>query len=233
MNIITRIKINFFNILTLLRETLEDFLFYKSEIAIRLEKYLNEDWLFFYSPLEKNNVLSFFSYENTETREAIREIKYSRNQKILNSLAQFCGETLASYIEENIDLFGADEIKRVKIIFIPIPSHKKRQNEKGWNQADDIVIAIQKNFPFESKVEKNILIKVKNTPHQTNLHRTERLSNLTNAFSAKIPSEFLHSFFILVDDVTTTGSTLEEARKVLKRAGARHVICFSLARSGE
>ena len=92
---------------------------------------------------------------------------------------------------------------------------------------------LTKNFPFDSTVEKNILNKNKNTLHQTDLSRKERLWNLTDAFSAKIPAEFLHSYFILVDDVTTTGSTLEEAKKTLKRNGAKHVLCFSLARSGE
>ena len=233
MDIITRIKSNFSSILIFIEEIFEDFLFYKSEVAIRLEKFLPNDWGAFFSPYEKNNVLSFFSYENREIREAIREIKYGRNQKILKSIAEFSGQTLASYVEENIGLFSTEELNRIKIIFIPIPSHKKRLNEKGWNQAEDLAIAIQNNFPFESAFQKNILTKIKNTFHQTNLQRRERIDNLKNAFDAKIPLEFLHSFFILIDDVSTTGSTLKEARKTLKKSGAKHVICFSLARSGE
>lgn len=237
MNIITCINSNFFNILNFLGEIVEDFLFYKSDTAIRLEGYQTEDWITFFYPLEKDNILSFFSYENLEIREAIREIKYGRNRKILASLAEFSGNALATYIEENIELFSTEKAKHTKIIFVPIPSHKKRLNEKGWNQANDIAEAIQKNFPFGSSVQKNILIKVKNTKHQTGLARKERLENLDGAFEAKISSdfsrEFLHSFFILVDDVTTTGSTLEVARKTLKQKGARHVMCFSLARSGD
>ena len=233
MDIITRIKSNFSSILIFIKEIFEDFLFYKSEIAIRLEKFLPNDWGSFFSPYEKNDVLSLFSYENLEIREAIREIKYGRNQKILKSIAEFSGPTLASYIEENIGLFSTEELNKIKIIFIPVPSHKKRLDEKGWNQAEDIAVAIQNNFPFKSDVQKNILVKIKNTLHQTNLPRKERLNNLKNCFEAKIPTEFLHSFFILVDDVSTTGSTLEEARATLKRKGAKHIISFSLARSGE
>ncbi len=233
MDIITRIKSNFSSILIFIREIFEDFLFHKSDTALRLEKFLPDDWQIFFSPFEKNNVLSFFSYENKEIREAIREIKYGRNQKILKSIAQFSGPILASYIEENVGVFSTDQLNRIKIIFIPIPSHKKRLNEKGWNQAEDIAISLQKNFPFDSSVERNILIKIKNTLHQTNLPRIERLSNLKNTFETKIPQEFLSSFFILVDDVSTTGSTLEEARVTLKRKGVKHVMSFSLARSGE
>ncbi len=233
MNIITRIKSNFLNVLVYLWEIVEDFLFVKSELTTRLEKYTEDDWVKFFSPLEKNNILSFFSYENGEVKEAIKEIKYSRNKKILTSLAKFSADELSLYIEENIWSFRSDEVKNKKIIFVPIPSHKKRLYEKGFNQALDISNLLSKNFPLDSIVEKNILKKVKNTLHQTNLARKERLYNLTDSFSAKIPAEFLHSFFILVDDVTTTGSTLDEAKKILKQNGARHVLCFSLARSGE
>ena len=233
MNIITRAKAYFFNILLFFRDIVEDFLFVKSEITVQLEKYQSENWQSFFSPLEKNNVLNFFSYENPEIMVAIREIKYSRNKKILESLVKFSADQLASYIEENIWTFSSKEGENKKIIFIPIPSHKKRLREKGFNQTEDIATMLTKNFPFDSTVEKNILNKNKNTLHQTDLSRKERLWNLTDAFSAKIPAEFLHSYFILVDDVTTTGSTLEEAKKTLKRNGAKHVLCFSLARSGE
>ncbi|MEI6478955.1 MAG: hypothetical protein WCO18_01540 [bacterium] len=205
----------------------------KSELATQIEKYQPQNWLVFFSPLEKNDVLSFFSYEDPEVRESIREIKYGRNRKILSSLTKFSAEHLASYIEENIWSFPSDERKEKKIIFIPIPSHKNRLNEKGFNQADDIAKELSKNFPFGSEVQKNILKKTKDTLHQTDLQRKERLNNLKNAFESKIPKEFLRSFFILIDDVSTTGSTFSEARKTLKRNGADHVICFSLARSGD
>lgn len=233
MNIITRAQSFPANICDFLRCSFEDFLFEKSDLALKLEKYQSNKWLSFFDPLEKAGVLSLFSYENTEIREAIREIKYSRNKRILDSLAKFSSEVLSSYIEENLEFFGTEESKRTKIIFIPVPSHKSRLREKGWNQAEDIAAALCKNFPFMSGVQKNILIKTKNTLHQADLPRKDRLANLNNVFSAKIPTEFLRSFFIIIDDVSTTGSTLEEAKKTLKHAGARHVICFSLARSGE
>lgn len=222
----------FFKILSFFQDCYEEYLFQKSPLAIRLEKFQSQDWLALLSPLEKNNVLSFFSYENKEIHEAIREIKYSRNKKILVSLADFCADMLLSFLEDDIN-FGSDS----KIVFVSVPSHKKSLQEKGFNQAEDLSKEISKKFAIPSQMNKNILKKIKYTKHQTNLSRNERLKNLHQAFIAEIPEEIKveidKTFFIVIDDVSTTGSTMRESRRVLRRAGAKHILCFSIARSGE
>ena len=76
----------------------------------------------------------------------------------------------------------------------------------------------------------NILTKTRETPTQVSLgDRAERLENLKNAFAVRAPEKVRGAHVVLVDDVTTTGATLLEARGELLRAGARKVTCLAVA----
>ncbi|KKS56700.1 MAG: Competence protein F, partial [Candidatus Nomurabacteria bacterium GW2011_GWF1_42_40] len=80
------------------------------------------------------------------------------------------------------------------------------------------------------KLEKDILIKPKDTKHQAHIeNRSERLKNIIGSFTVKNSEIIKGRNIILIDDILTTGATLSEARKVLKRAGARKVIAFTVA----
>ena len=81
-------------------------------------------------------------------------------------------------------------------------------------------------------LEKNILIKPKETKHQARIHnRGERLKNIIGSFAIKNTEKNLlkNRNIILIDDIITTGATLTEARKTLKKAGARKIIAFTVA----
>ena len=79
-------------------------------------------------------------------------------------------------------------------------------------------------------MEKNVLIKIKETEHQANIkERRDRLKNLSDSFSVKNSKMIEGKNIILIDDVTTTGATLSEARKILKQSGAKKVIAFTVA----
>ena len=143
-------------------------------------------------------------------------------------------------------------------LLIPIPLSAKRYHERGYNQAELIckeLVRLSRNHltknPLASplsggnnlspltrggqeglRLENNILIKPKETEHQARIHnRNERLKNIIGSFAVKNSSENLikKRNIILIDDITTTGATLNEARKVLKQAGARKIIAFTLA----
>ncbi|MEK7175449.1 MAG: ComF family protein [Patescibacteria group bacterium] len=120
-----------------------------------------------------------------------------------------------------------------KPILIPIPLSKERFQERGFNQAELIcqeLIKIDNNQNYELK--NNILIKIKNTPQQVNLkNRKERLKNLAGCFviENKNMVEIKNRNIILIDDVTTTGATLKEAKKILKKSGAKNIIAFTIA----
>ncbi len=114
-------------------------------------------------------------------------------------------------------------------VLVPIPSSKKRRSERGFNQAELIARKIfeydeGKNFSCDT----SLLFKIKDTPHQSELkNRAERLKNLIGAFSAS--GKCSGKNIILIDDVITTGTTMNEAAKVLKKSGAKKVLGFSIA----
>lgn len=109
----------------------------------------------------------------------------------------------------------------------PLPLHKKRLKERGFNQSELIAKWLAKKQ--ESKVV-DVLERVKETKTQAKLSKYERIQNTTGAFKLKNHSSVRGLSLILVDDVVTTGSTIHEAAKVLKEAGARNVGVFSIAK---
>ncbi len=114
-------------------------------------------------------------------------------------------------------------------LVIPIPLHRKKFRERGFNQAELIANIVARYFKLE--LVKNNLQRVRATKTQTTLSRKERIKNIKGAFKVKNKDEFQKKSLLLVDDVYTTGTTLKEAARVLKRARAREVYLFTLARA--
>jgi competence protein ComFC len=111
------------------------------------------------------------------------------------------------------------------MVIVPIPLSKERLQLRGFNQSEVIATVLAKTFG--EKVSLNVLTRVKNTTTQTSLTRADRILNLKDAFSAR--ETVKGKSFLLVDDVWTTGSTLNEAAKELKRKGAKRVYAFTVA----
>ena len=118
-------------------------------------------------------------------------------------------------------------------ILIPIPLSGKRYRERGYNQAELICRELEKlDKKSNFTLEKNILIKPKETIHQAHIKdRRERLRNLSGSFAIKEQNKNIikNRNIILIDDITTTGATLSEAKKILKKYGARKIIAFTVA----
>ncbi|MDA2936543.1 ComF family protein [Patescibacteria group bacterium AH-259-L05] len=112
-------------------------------------------------------------------------------------------------------------------VLIPIPLSRHTYARRGFNQARYIAQELCKEFKWP--VHTKLLIKVKRTPSQTELSYTSRKANIKGVFSV-LKDQPLKNI-ILVDDVITTGATLEEAAKTLKRAGAQNVWAIVLAKS--
>lgn len=114
-----------------------------------------------------------------------------------------------------------------KPVVIPVPLHKNRLRERGFNQAE----IIAKAFASRHKLAYNshLLYRVKDTGHQVGRTRIERLKALENAFTLRPESCILNSV-LLVDDVWTTGATMNECKKTLLKAGVKKVWGFVLAR---
>jgi ComF family protein len=106
-------------------------------------------------------------------------------------------------------------------VAVPVPLHKARERERGFNQAE--LLARKLGRPVDS----GLLRRRKNTPSQTGLSRSQRAINLSAAFEV---SGTPPPCVLVVDDVYTTGATLHEIAKTLKRAGAARVEVLTVAR---
>lgn len=108
---------------------------------------------------------------------------------------------------------------------VPVPLHPKRMRQRGFNQS--LLLAL-KLIACPSTIRENALVRIRYTTPQVHLKGRERLSNLNDAFLTRdIPPG---ASVLLLDDVMTTGATLNEAAKALKRAGVRRVTAVALAR---
>jgi len=174
-----------------------------------------------------NWIFPLFDYRHIPIKKSIWLLKYKGKKRLASVFAEII---YGKIIEELSELSVLQNFSDP--ILIPIPLSRKRYRERGYNQAELICQELikldgeNKNF----SLEKNILIKIKETEHQANIkERRDRLKNLTNSFSIKNPEIIAGKNIILIDDVLTTGATLTEARKTLKNFGAKKVIAFTVA----
>ena len=101
-------------------------------------------------------------------------------------------------------------------------------HERGYNQVEFLIDEIVKISGGIFKSDFNLLRKIKNTPRQTGLKKEERLKNVKGVFEADL--EVKRKNIILVDDITTTGATINEARGVLEQAGVRNILVVVVGR---
>jgi competence protein ComFC len=157
---------------------------------------------------------SLYLYQG-EIRNALHRLKYNNDLGVGEILGQKCADQL-SMNDWDIDLI------------IPVPLGKKRRRERGYNQSALIALplALILNIPFNSKA----ILRKKETVTQIEFKAEERKQNVKDAFSAN--PAFVHEKNILiVDDVITTGSTMDACALELKNAGARNVYGLSVART--
>jgi len=111
---------------------------------------------------------------------------------------------------------------------VPVPLHPARQRERGFNQASLLaeLLSAQTSIPV-----KPLLERTRYTTTQTALDRSERMENLHNAFRLRKNADVRGWRVLLVDDVLTTGSTLNECARILKRASAFSVHAATAARA--
>ena len=137
------------------------------------------------------------------------------------SCARLLGELLADY------LTGCAE--EPPGLVMPVPLHPRRVRERGFNQALEIArVAAQRTG---ARLDRNSLVRRRETPPQTGLSRKQRLNNLRNAFELRRPLVAEH--VAVVDDVVTTGSTVAEISRLLKRSGVGKVSVWAVARTPE
>jgi ComF family protein len=127
-----------------------------------------------------------------------------------------------------VDLFRREESAPVDIIF-PVPLHVKRLRQRGFNQAGLLAKAFGRMVGLP--VSFDILVRKCWTEPQTRLNREERLKNVRDAFQVMDAGKVEDLSVLIIDDVYTTGTTLDECAKTLKAAGASEVHALTVCRA--
>jgi ComF family protein len=149
-------------------------------------------------------------------KELIHRFKYGKKIPLGRRLGQRLGET----IDDESSFSKSD-------FLIPVPLHKSRYRERGFNQSDILAEGISKVIGLS--VLKSVLKRKKNTKDQTNLSFQQREENVRGAFVVSEPEVINGKKIILVDDVITTGATLSECARMLKQAGAEKILGMTIA----
>jgi len=114
-------------------------------------------------------------------------------------------------------------------LIVPVPLHPLRLRQRGFNPAALLAVALGRDRA--SPVDSAALTRIRNTPSQTRLARSQRAENVSGAF--RVRKRALPGRIWLVDDVVTTGSTLREVARTLRRAGAHRIVGVCAARTLE
>jgi ComF family protein len=134
------------------------------------------------------------------------------------ALGRLLGTLLADSLSPDADA--------ASVSILPVPLHRKRLSERGYNQAMEIARPLTR---CGYRIETRCCKRARNTSAQTGLSATGRKGNMRSAFSVTEPLDDRR--FILIDDVLTTGSTLNELARTLKRGGAQSVKAWVVARA--
>ncbi|MCD7780464.1 MAG: ComF family protein [Candidatus Gastranaerophilales bacterium] len=150
------------------------------------------------------------------TKKLIKDLKY-HNKKILASLQ---AKIMYEYWQQ-LDIKG-------EFIILPVPIHKNRLKERKYNHMDITADELSRLTNFE--VNKNFLLRIKDTEKQFKLHKKERIKNIKNAFDINKDINIKKDTkLLIIDDITSTGITLEEIIKLLKRNGYNNITALTTA----
>jgi ComF family protein len=122
-------------------------------------------------------------------------------------------------------------------LILPVPLHPRRMRQRGYNQAYLLLRGWPRWYtqahrgPLPCRIERDLLRRVRATPPQTGLNRSQRERNLSKAFALAHPLDQSAPTVLLVDDVLTTGATVNACARALKAAGAGRVEVLTLARA--
>jgi len=157
-------------------------------------------------------IVAAFYYEEGPIKEMVHNFKY-------NSILEFkgiLGQGLAA---------AAKDLRGDIVTFTPL--HPRRLSQRGYNQAEILAREASRNLKIPVQ---NLLTKTKHTKRQVGLLGSKRRKNLTNVFRSRKGIDIKNKKILIVDDITTTGTTLNECARVLKAAGAKEVWGAVIAR---
>lgn len=159
------------------------------------------------------------SYNNFIVKKLINQFKYAYVKELSRPLAYLITAHL-------LNLNRSPDFNN--FILIPVPLHKKKLKQRGFNQAEEI--GKELSGALEIPIFKNVLLKTKQTPAQVDLEKEQREENIKGVFICQKPELIQRRKILLIDDVFTTGSTMEECARLLKEAGAKEIWGIVVAR---
>lgn len=157
-----------------------------------------------------------YGYYGGVLKELILKFKYKNDFT--------AGDILTEFLEEYI----AQNINYEQYIITYIPLSKKSKKSRGFNQCEYMAKKIARDLSIEVL---EILVKQKETKEQKTLKKDERYENIKDAFKLKKGIKLINCSIILIDDVTTTGATLNEAYELLKKSKVKDIKLLTLAKS--
>jgi len=173
-------------------------------------------------PETRPGTVALLPFNNPLVRSAIHEAKYHGSERAFSFLATALSEYLCD----------ADDVHTTRsnlVVLVPVPLGKERRKERGFNQVEEITNRAA--HELDIAVNTTLLERTRETISQVSLTRTLRERNMKGAFEcpSKLEERSKAYTYILVDDVLTTGATLQAAIDALKGAGAKHIIPLALA----
>lgn len=176
---------------------------------------------FYEHSLKPYNLISnFYSYfefiKEEKIQKAVHYLKYNGKSKVGILLGMKLGEGLSKL----------EWIKDIDFI-VPIPIHRIKKLHRGYNQSSFIAKGI--NLITQIPIEEKVIKRVRNTNTQTNLHLHERIENVKGAFKVINRKKVYQKNILLVDDVCTTGSTVNEIARTLLLEGTKRVDLATLS----
>ncbi|HHT62359.1 MAG: ComF family protein [Bacillota bacterium] len=162
-----------------------------------------------------DSAIAVFPYHGV-IRDTIHDFKYRGRVKWAKPL----GRLMVEAIQKDSRFHHID-------MLIPVPLHERRKSQRGYNQSE--LLAKEIGLGLGLPMSTGILIRVKNTPSQTGLKRKGRQENLTNAFQVLDSCGVQGKNILLIDDIYTTGATVEACSRILKREGARRVLVITFS----
>ncbi len=171
-------------------------------------------------------VRSFAEYSGP-IKEMIHHYKYGGRDALAGEFA----EMLISCWQENPEFRDADAL-------VPVPSHTVRLRERGYDHIHLLAGALHRLLMERSALKQDsrpalgggTLVRTRHSVTQTQLSREERRRNVSDSFALRSGAQVSGLKVALMDDVVTTGATLEVCARILMRSGAREVVCLTIAR---
>lgn len=205
-----------------------DFLFPPRVDELALRSVSDDDFLALVRPRlvpeTRPGTVALLPFNEISVRAAIHEAKYHGSERAFTLLSL----ALSDYLRD------CDDVGPRRSHIVPVPLGKIRRKERGFNQVEEVVRRALRSIDERFILDTNLLERIKETQTQVSLERKNREENMRGAFLVSPKLEERRRTdpaytYIVIDDVITTGATLQAAIDALKKSGAQHIIPLALA----